>query len=521
MSERTDHMNRNIDLEKLPIADSAAWDSFANRNEDECLDGTRTDLRHDIAEWATLPQKKCIFWLNGMAGTGKSTISRTMARLFQNNGVLGASFFFKKGEADRGNASRFFTTLSRDLVIRKPETLLFIQAAIQHDPDIATKSLSHQFEKLLLHPLQKSRLSRIVIVIDALDECENEQDIRVILRLLPQINQSSIQAQVFVTSRPELPVRLGFEKISPQYEDIILHEIPEPIIEHDISLFMEDKLKTIQEDFGLPPSWPDKKDVQALVQMAIPLFIFAATMCRFIGDDQWDPIEQLTKVLKYQPVRLNSKMGNTTYLPVLDQLLTNQEETEREELVLEFQAVVGPIVLLFQPLSIPALEGLLDIPKSKIHVRLRSLHSVIYIPKELENPVRPFHLSFRDFLLDPQTRKTPFWIDERQTHQTLTTRCLTVCRNLRRNICELSSPGTQRTDIDRRTIDHFLSPELQYACRYWAHHLVKGNDPIVHDAFGFLREHFLHWVEAMSLLGLISEVVQGIDLLLSVLDVSH
>lgn len=46
-----------------------------------------------------------------MAGTGKSTIARTVARSFADEGQLDASFFdffFKKGEGDRGTAGRFF-----------------------------------------------------------------------------------------------------------------------------------------------------------------------------------------------------------------------------------------------------------------------------------------------------------------------------------------------------------------------------------------------------------------------------
>jgi adenylylsulfate kinase-like enzyme len=51
----------------------------------------------DIEKWAISPHGKCIFWLNGMAGTGKSIIFRIVAcRL---NGLLRVSFF-KKGEKD-------------------------------------------------------------------------------------------------------------------------------------------------------------------------------------------------------------------------------------------------------------------------------------------------------------------------------------------------------------------------------------------------------------------------------------
>ncbi|KUM55987.1 hypothetical protein ACN42_g11244 [Penicillium freii] len=62
------------DLSRLQTAKQAAFDSYDNQHI-ECLPGTRIDLLREIDEWAKSPHGKCIFWLNGMAGTGKSTIS--------------------------------------------------------------------------------------------------------------------------------------------------------------------------------------------------------------------------------------------------------------------------------------------------------------------------------------------------------------------------------------------------------------------------------------------------------------
>ena len=52
-----------------------------------------------------------------MAGSGKSTIARTVARRFAEKGELVASFFFKAGQELRGDAGALFTTLATQLAI--------------------------------------------------------------------------------------------------------------------------------------------------------------------------------------------------------------------------------------------------------------------------------------------------------------------------------------------------------------------------------------------------------------------
>jgi hypothetical protein len=498
----------------------AAFDSYENQHKDPCLPGTRTDILDQISTWALSPHKKGIFWLNGIAGTGKSTISRTMAKLFSKAQSLGASFFFERGEGDRGNARKLFPTIARQLAITIPQLVPVLHQAVRDNPGIVAKAMREQFQKLLLQPLQKLERSAIsartmIIVLDALDECEGDSDIRLILQLLPQLqNLSTLCLRVLLTSRPELPIRLGFSKIAnDDYVDFFLHDIPLGVIKHDISLFFDHRLAEIRTERCLPSTWPGERDLRRLVELSVPSFIFAATICRIFEEPHWDPKDSLTEILTYQNDQSNL---NGTYLPVLDRLLSRQHEKQKEKLVSEFQQVIGAIVILESPLSVKSLSNLLGLPTRVINLRLSALHSVLRVPNDETIPIRLFHLSFRDFLLDPEIqKKTPLGIKERDIHDMLTSKCLLMCQNLRRNICQLPSDGTQRAEVDHQTIQNYLSPELQYACRYWAHHLLRCANPthLAYNAFSFLRVHFLHWVEALSLLGLTSEILSIINCL--------
>lgn len=104
----------------------------------ECLQETRKELLQDIRSWATHPDKKPVFWLQCMAGTGKSTVSRTVARWLDNEGLLGGSFFFKKGGIDREDAKQLFTTLTKQILERLPHLQEPVKRAIKETRALET-----------------------------------------------------------------------------------------------------------------------------------------------------------------------------------------------------------------------------------------------------------------------------------------------------------------------------------------------------------------------------------------------
>jgi hypothetical protein len=466
-----------------------------------------------------------------MAGTGKSTIARTIAQSFASHGQLGASFFFKKGEGERGNASRFFTTIATDLVKHEPGMLPGIRKALDEDSAISQRALKDQFEKLILQPLLEIKQARSpvltrVVIIDALDECEREQDIRVILQLLALTkNIRPAPLRVVVTSRPELHIRLGFKQMPDStYQDLVLHEVAKSTIERDIRLFLEHELGAIRRERMLSSDWPATHEILALVELAVPLFIYAATVCRYIGTKAGDPEEYLNKVLQY-PKAVFSQLDRT-YLPVLDQLVVEQEERDKEDWLHAFRGLVGSIVVLESPLSVGPLARLLQIPQKQVERRLDALHSVLNIPNNKDVPIRLLHLSFRDFLINPQKQgKSMFWVDEKSTHKKLASHCLKLMsgpNGLRQDMCGLLGPGVLRSEIDDRTVASNLLPELQYACRYWISHLIHSQQDIVDrdTTHLFLQKHLLHWLEAMSLIRESSRCVHLLDSLQAVTGVS-
>ncbi|KAI9147395.1 Vegetative incompatibility protein [Paramyrothecium foliicola] len=517
-------------LDRLPIAKGASFNSHEEGSNPTCLGNTRVELLNQISAWICDPNAKALFWLNGMAGTGKSTISRTIARSLSETNHLGASFFFKRGEADRGNATKFITTIARQLADKEPKVASMLMQTIETDSTISGSAIQEQFQKLVFEPLSKITLSGpLVIIIDAMDECEGDDKIRTIIHLFARIQSQHIPwLKVFMTSRPDLPIRLGFAKAQGTYQDFILHEIRSDIIEHDISIFLEHEFRSIRYDYNLtvvetrlPPDWPGELRTKALVDLAKPLFISAATVCRFISEPtHGHPERLLEEILAYKGKSATSGL-DATYLPILNrQIVGIQSKRKRDEVVQQLRKLIGIIITLESPLSSSALEGLLNIPQVIIVDQLKMLHSVLQVPISSKDPVRLFHLSFRDFLVDPETQtKTPLWIDEKQMHQDIVVHCLRVMKEkLRRDICHLCAPGIARFDIDQQRVINHIQPELEYACLYWVDHLRKGDIHISNnEVYLFLSSHLLHWIEALSLLGRASGSLEILRTLRSVL----
>jgi hypothetical protein len=258
--------------------------------------------------------------------------------------------------------------------------------------------------------------------------------------------------------------------------------------------------------------------------MAAPLFIFAATVCRFLADRKGgNPDKKLKKVLEHQTKSQESKLDNT-YLPVLEQLLVDLSSSEKAQMLDQFRVIVGSIIILASPLSTRSLAQILDVSIDTIDDILDWLHSVLSVPSATGSPVRLLHLSFRDFLLDPDKRETnPFWVNEEQTHKQLAAHCLRVMSDcLRTDICGLQTPGTPRQAVDPKIVEANLPSEVQYACLYWVHHVEQSKiRPCDGDQiYNFLCRYFLQWLEALSLIGRASESISILGKLQSLVQVS-
>ena len=110
----------------------------------------------EIERWTGDFEKPSVYWLNGLAGTGKSAIAQTIAERMSESGKLGASFFCSRDFEDRSNLQLIFPTLAVQLARRYAGFRSVFVPLAQEDKEIAQESLCNQMEKLIVHILIKS-----------------------------------------------------------------------------------------------------------------------------------------------------------------------------------------------------------------------------------------------------------------------------------------------------------------------------------------------------------------------------
>ncbi|KDN35040.1 hypothetical protein RSAG8_11927, partial [Rhizoctonia solani AG-8 WAC10335] len=241
-----------------------------------CTKDTRAKILEDSIAWSENPGLAKIYWMNGMAGTGKTTIAYSLCERLEAGKQLAASFFCTRASPECREAKRIIPTIAYQLAQRLTPFRHSLCQQLKKDPGISTNQLSNQFDLLLKAPLLAARdklSNNLVIVVDALDECNDPHVVELFLDLLFR-SAVELPIKFFVTSRPEPAIR---NKMMPESERsrsiLYLHEIELSLVQADIELYLREELASIA---------PAEDDIAELAEHAGNLFIYAATAVRYV-----------------------------------------------------------------------------------------------------------------------------------------------------------------------------------------------------------------------------------------------
>ncbi|KAG9047223.1 hypothetical protein FS837_002785 [Tulasnella sp. UAMH 9824] len=260
-----------------------------------CFPGTRVEILKRINNWigdVSAPER--VLWIRGMAGRGKSTIASTVVHDWRCRASC-AIFHFRRGQSTVN--TRFLCTLARQLGSSLvPEVKDAILDTVRENSDVANQRLEEQFETLFVAPLSKlnSQGHPIIIIVDALDECDNPKDAVDFVRLIDRhCSLLPVNLKFLLTCRPEAPLVRALEPKKWRLED--LDKMAD--VSDDLERFIEQAFKQMRDsDPRLPKDWPSSEDVRTLVEMSQGLFQWARTAITYVGDGS--PVNRLRALLK-------------------------------------------------------------------------------------------------------------------------------------------------------------------------------------------------------------------------------
>ncbi|KAI9059850.1 WD40 repeat-like protein [Trametes sanguinea] len=519
----------------------------------ECHQGTRGEVLATLCSWLRpddprlheLPapvvpaqSDRPILWVYAFPGVGKSTVARTAAIWWDADKVLGATFFAAK-DGQRSNILGIFRTIAYQLARKFPEFREEITKILENDPDLYAATPSRQLEKLLVEPLQVEAVQaafrvhgRIPVIIDALDECTDKAAVSTILTSLALYmsdSESKLTPLWFlITSRQEENITKGFlqRALDENTQSFNLNDVSQDLTKRDIEKFVRSRFEDIRRLSRptLPSDWPSPSQLTQLLNLADVLFIYAATAMLFIGDEKArDPQGRLDHLLKSGNAA--AAVSGAASTSPLDNLYVQVLEDAIRQLAEELQAglprlLLGTLVLAEERLTPSTLAALVGLPSGVVEASLPAFHAVMTVPADDDHstPIRLIHLSFTNFLVDSARCTNPtFLVKPSIQHSFLALRCLKLMQDsLKYNICEVPPEHDHLLNSDipglAARITQRLPPALQYACRYYLHHLVLAD--IGEDLLTALKEfcikHLIHWLEATSLLGCVDGAAEAL-----------
>ncbi|CAE6509176.1 unnamed protein product [Rhizoctonia solani] len=487
-------------LDSLSPAKVAAYDSSLSGvvGRRACTEGTRTKVLTGLDDWLYDTASSSIYWMDGMAGTGKTTIASTFCERTdsERRKLLAASFFCTRSSAECRDVTRILPTISYQLAQYSLPFRSELCQILAQSPDIGSKNLQKQFERLLIEPMKKVKdamPNHVVVVIDALDECEHREGVEMILDLLLR-HALDLPLKFLVTSRPEPEI---YDKLidSSSRQVIHLHNIEKSLVQADIELYLTKELTSMS---------PSLSDIEELAQRSGALFIYAATLVRYIrsGKRLADPRKRLRSVLSMTPEATKTHTQiDALYTAVLKSALSD-DEMEADE-VEDIRTVLRTVLCAQEPIrveTIAALAGIDDL--ERVVYALHPLRSVIHQSEET-GLVSTLHASFADFMFDIE-RSGLYFCDIVEQSRLIAQTCFVMMKEqLRFNVCDLATsflPDEQVENLQERVKER-ISPTLAYVCRYWADHLGSGHrlSTLEEMLEEFLCDRLLFWMEVLGL----------------------
>ncbi|KAF8334736.1 uncharacterized protein EI90DRAFT_3121187 [Cantharellus anzutake] len=466
-----------------------------------CLEGTRIKLMERIMAWChnTKDSERRVMLLTAVAGAGKTSVAHSISEKCMEEGILVLSFFFRAGEQSQPDC--LFSGAARSLARHDPVCRTSIVSTLQNNPALTTAPFTMQFEKLVAEPLHLKVLPSdrpMVIIIDALDECESRSFELLADILRERVPKLPSNIKFFVTSRQFdrverfLPLKSPIDRVSIDLLDDTNVQDCDTYIRMQLN-----KLKHVH------PSLNDELKeeemlVQGILKRAGGLFIWISTIFHYMRMTSGAPMRTLERLLDTGAKTQAEEMMDSLYMNILEKW-----DWKDGDFVHDYPVVMGAILFAQQPLSVKAWDAILSpVLKSSIYSTLAQLAPLLSGYGESHTQIRILHQSFRDFVTERINPQSPiphhFAVDARRANATIAMRCVDILNKALPFIKGLGTLEDLSREGELQSPQEILPEEFRYACRHIVYHLNQVEEPpkeLVGSVRAFLNKELMRWVE--------------------------
>ena len=381
-----------IDFEATPgyFVDASDADHSPGKGEC-CLDGTRTLVLEEMCEWLK-GNTSVVYWLNGLAGTGKTAIARTVTDLLREREWNVLSFFCSQTKAELSNPGLIIPTLIIQMAHAfkhdKPGLWSQVDRMFQSNVPLARQKLGLQMRTFIELKTSWVKEMEVVIVIDGLDVCGDEQASQFLsaLRMFKHNFSRYSNLKFFITSRSlESSGQQEFLRLQEEGVAIVtsftLHEV-EP---EEMQLFLKRGLS----ESGRNAYQPTKGELNNLSRHVGGFFPYATEAVNFIRGGPQSPRELLNHLLSPpEKIHLDSH-----YVPILEKVVEELESRASIDLACH---VLATISLATQPISPPNIAIFLSAKVEDVRKCLWWFRSLFTLRRD--DTIWPIHHSLTAFL---------------------------------------------------------------------------------------------------------------------------
>jgi len=463
------------------------------------MEGTRQSILSRIVSWVADPHARNTFWFYGSPGIGKTSLAHSICAYLHDREHLAGAFFCRRDDPNLSKPRNILPTLINKLAGTFPPFRTVVANRLRNDPNLSPESMKGSLFLDFIHDLPRKPERALVFVIDALDECGDNQSRSILLKVLTEAAAHASWLKIIITSRPEVDIEKFFKTLT-QSSHISYDLATDQEASHDLRSFAQSEFELVAETWHFPSPWPEESLFNRAISQANGLFIFIRTVVRALGDSM-DPTKSLEATLQ-DSAGAGSKPLYGLYSSIVKARIVHYTP--------EFQRMVGVLFASapYRPLCEETIAELAGLNANFVKKWVDDLCSMLYRDEAANGGVRVRHLSISDFFVSDHC---DCQVNLRDANAQLGIACLeTMIKQLCFNICKLEDSRVANADVKDlpSRVKQNISDPLQYSSLYWSNHLCSTPDNRDQCALECLRKFFgglypLFWIEVLSVLGMV------------------